>query len=119
MKVLWTKFALNSLAEICRYYKENVNVTIANNIKKSILSSTKQLEKHSQSGPIEDLLAELNEGHRFILRGNYKVIYKIREKELFITDIFDTRQEPEKIRLRWYRKIRLTQNKLETGYLFL
>ena len=32
MKVFWTKFALDSLKEIFTYYKDNVSVTIANNI---------------------------------------------------------------------------------------
>ncbi|MEI7503402.1 MAG: hypothetical protein WCJ61_08955, partial [Paludibacter sp.] len=49
MKVFWTKFALDSLKEIFTYYKDNVSVTIANNIKNSILLSTRQLEFQPQS----------------------------------------------------------------------
>ena len=41
---------------------------------------------------------QLEEGHRFIIRGNYKIIYKIQNKKIFITDIFDTRQDPESIK---------------------
>ena len=100
MKVFWTKFALRSIAEIHRYYKENVSFRIANNIKENILTSTNQLEKYPQSGPVEELLKELNEEHRFILRGNYKIIYKIEGKNLYITDIFDARQDPDKIKIR-------------------
>jgi plasmid stabilization system protein ParE len=97
MKVFWTKFALDSLSEIYRYYKENVSVTIANNIREGILTSTNQLEKHSLSGALEELLLGLNEDHRCLIRGNYKVIYKIRNQKVYITDVFDTRQNPEKI----------------------
>ena len=32
MKVLWTKFAINSLHDIFTYYKENVSIRIAQNI---------------------------------------------------------------------------------------
>jgi|GEM_PF-69999 len=97
MKVFWTKFALSSLHEIFTYYKENVSLTVACNIRDSILSSTRQLEIHPQSGSIEELLVELNQEHRYIIRGNYKIIYIIQNKKVFITDVFDTRQDPDKI----------------------
>jgi len=49
------------------------------------------------SGSIETTLTELKEEHRYVTRGNYKIIYKIRHKNIFITDIFDTRQDPGRI----------------------
>jgi len=39
-------------------------------------------------------LEELSENYRYILSGNYKVIYRITNSEIIITDIFDTRQNP-------------------------
>ena len=80
MKVSWTNFALNSLHDIFAYYKENVSVIVARNIKDNILSSTRQLEQHPLSGSVEALLTDLNEGHRYLIRGNYKIIYKIQNK---------------------------------------
>jgi toxin ParE1/3/4 len=62
-----------------------------------VLSSTNQLEKHPLSGQIEINLKDLEKGHRFIIRGNYKVIYKIQNQKIYITDVFDTRQNPDKI----------------------
>ncbi len=100
MRVFWTKFALNSLSDIYKYYQENVSLTIAQNIKDSVLSSSRQLEKQFHSGQIEELLIDLDEGHRYILRGNYKIIYKIYNHKIYITDVFDTRQNPEKIKKR-------------------
>jgi toxin ParE1/3/4 len=49
------------------------------------------------SGSIETSLTDLKEEHRYVIRGNYKIIYKIQHKNVFITDIFDIRQDPEKI----------------------
>ena len=100
MKVFCTKFALNSLSDIYKYYQENVSLTISQNIKDSVLSSSRQLEKQFHSGQIEELLIDLDEGHRYILRGNYKIIYKIYNHKIYITDVFDTRQNPEKIKNR-------------------
>ena len=97
MKIFWTKFALSSLSEIFRYYKDNVSYTIANNIRNGVLSSTNQLSKHPTSGQIEESLIDLKNGHRYIIRGNYKIIYKIQNHKLYITDVFDTRQNPEKM----------------------
>ena len=100
VKVFWTKFAFNSLKEIHKYYKENVSKTIADNIRDNILTSTSQLELLPKSGTIEELLGELKEDFRFIIRGNYKVVYKIKDKKIFITDVFDTRQNPMKLKTR-------------------
>ena len=98
MKVQWTKFALNSLHDIYNYYRDNVSEKVAQSIKNSIFYSTKQLEKQPLSGTIESLLLDLDEGHRFIIRGNYKIIYKVYLKKIYITDVFDTRQNPDKIK---------------------
>jgi plasmid stabilization system protein ParE len=100
MKVYWTKFALNSLSEVYKYYKINVSITIANNIRQGILSSTNQLEKHTLSGQIEENLLNLGKGHRYIIRGNYKIIYNIQNQKVYVTDVFDTRQNPDKITYR-------------------
>jgi plasmid stabilization system protein ParE len=100
MKVLWTRFAFNSLKEIHRYYKENANKSVADNIRNNILASSSQLEIHPESGTIEELLTELKENHSFIVRGNYKIIYRIIGDSVFITDVFDTRQDPLKIKKR-------------------
>jgi len=100
MKIFWTKFALDSLSEAYNYYKENVGIKIACNIRDSILSGSNQLENHSFSGQIEDFLLDLDEGHRYIIRGNYKIIYKIQNRKVYVTDVFDTRQNPDKLRIR-------------------
>ncbi len=100
MKVYWSDFALISLETIYKYYKENVSIGIAKNILQNILSCTSQLEKFPLSGTIEELLIELNENYRYIIRGNYKIIYKIQNNTIYITDIIDSRQNPEGIRKR-------------------
>ncbi len=39
----------------------------------------------------------MNEGHRYLVDGNYKIIYKKISEGILITDVFDTRQDPKKI----------------------
>jgi plasmid stabilization system protein ParE len=98
MKVLWTKFALASLYEIYKYYKENVSITIASKIRDNILVGAGHLDKHSYIGQIEELLKDMEGGHRYIVKNNYKIIYKIDTNKVYITDVFDTRQDPDKIK---------------------
>ena len=100
MKVLWTKSALASLYDIYYYYNENVSITIACKIRDNILAVPRQLEKHYLIGQLEESLKEMEEGHRYIVKDNYKIIYKIQTNTIYITDVFDTRQDPDKIKER-------------------
>ena len=97
MKVIWTDFASNSLFEIFQYYKEAGNENVAQRIIFKIFRATRQLLKHPLSGQIETNLQRLGEDHRYLIEGNYKIIYKRVKEGILITDVFDTRQDPIKI----------------------
>ena len=99
MKVIWTDFAANSLFEIYRYYSEAASKNVAHRIRFKIFSTTKQLLKHPLSGQVEPNLQKLGEDHRYLVEGNYKIIYKKVNEGVLITDVFDTRQDPIKIHL--------------------
>ena len=100
MKVLWTKSALASLYNIYTYHKDNVSIAIACRIRDNIITSAGQLEEHFHIGQIEELLKDMEGGHRYIVKDNYKIIYKIHTNKVYITDVFDTRQNPDKIKER-------------------
>ena len=53
--------------------------------------------RHPLSGQIEVNLQKLGEDHRYLVEGNYKIIYKKVKEGILITDVFDTRQDPVKI----------------------
>jgi len=97
MKIIWSDFASETLAEIYKYYKEVAGEIIARKIKTSIFIATNQLIKHPESGQIEETLLSLNEGHRYLADKNYKIVYKRITEGILITDVFDTRQDPIKI----------------------
>jgi len=97
MKIIWSDFSIEMLKEIFLYHKEVAGYKIANRIKTNIFSTTKQLKQHPNSGQIEPILELLNEGHRYLISGNYKIVYKRVNEGILITDIFDTRQNPMKI----------------------
>ena len=47
---------------------------------------------------MEEYLRHLNLGHRRIVTDHYKIIYRIEDQVIYITDIFDTRQNPGKMK---------------------
>ena len=97
MKIIWSEFASNTLREIFEYHKEVAGSDIANKLITKIFNSTKQLIDFPKSGQIEETLKPLGEGHRYLVTGNYKIIYKLVKEGILITDVFDTRQDPVKI----------------------
>lgn len=97
MKIIWTDFAIDNLKDIFDYYSSKASKKVAHKIRKQILDATKQLMSNPESGPIELNLEKLNQNHRYIVCGNYKVIYKIENNDIIINDIFDGRQNPIKM----------------------
>ena len=97
MKIIWSDFSADMLAEIFNYYKENTSYAVAKKIKTNIFKETKQLIKYPASGQIEESLKHLREEHRYLIENNYKIVYKQVNEGVLITDIFDTRQDPTKI----------------------
>ncbi len=97
MKVIWSDFAKKMLKEIYTYYQEKATTSVARKIKSAIFKATKQLHKYPHSGSEEEILKDLKQHHRYLVKGNYKIIYKPVEEGILITDVFDTRQNPNKI----------------------
>jgi len=98
-KIFITDYAKQQLKSIYEYHKNNVNLDTAKKISVSILSQLKYLAKNPLMFQIEENLAELNLSHRRLIIGNYKIIYRIEDDIVYITDIFDTRQNPTKIKI--------------------
>ena len=48
-------------------------------------------------GQKEELLSSRKENFRYLVEGNYKIIYWIDDEVIRIVSIFDTRQNPEKL----------------------
>ena len=49
-------------------------------------------------GQLEEDLAELGRRHRRMACGHFKIIYYIQGEDLYVTDIFDSRQDPGKMK---------------------
>jgi len=93
-KVIWAEFASDNLKLIYNYHKNNANISVAKKIKKKIFEATFLVYKQPEMGQVEFWLEHLGEGHRYLVVGNYKIIYRNIDDMILITDIFDTRQNP-------------------------
>jgi len=98
MKVIWSRFAYVNLLEIYTYHVEFAGVVVAKKMKVNIFKSTKRLFLNPKAGRKEPSLEHIPAEHRYIVCGNYKIIYKEVNEGVLITDVFDTRQNPKKMK---------------------
>ena len=98
IKVYWTQTALNNLEDIFEYHKFKASILIARKLVKNIVNATILLQNSPELGRIEELLRHRKFEYRFIVEGNYKIIYWIEDNYVKIATVFDTRQHPKKIK---------------------
>lgn len=99
IEIFWTDFAKDQLKKIFEFYKEKAGLKIAKQILKEIIKKTNGLSYFPKVGMIEEILKDRPQNFRYVISTNYKIIYWINneEKRIEISDIFDTRQNPEKL----------------------
>jgi plasmid stabilization system protein ParE len=96
-KIFWTEFAINQLEQIFDYYKYKASIKVAKKITQQIVDATIHLETNPLIGPKEPLLESRKNEYRYLVEGNYKIIYFIEENYIKISSIFDCRQNPIKM----------------------
>ena len=97
--VVWTEFAESRLSNVFNYYKEKASLKIATQITKEIVKASMELEKLPFIGALEPLLQARVKEYRYLVQGNYKIIYFVEKEknEIVIANLFDSRQNPSKI----------------------
>jgi len=98
MRVLYTQQAIDSLNETISFLQDKASRTQIESIVNRIFDRCEKLKFNPLSGQIEEHLQHLKLNHRRIVTGNYKIIYRIKGKTIYITDIFDSRQLPSKMK---------------------
>lgn len=100
MKLVYTEQSLNSLEELLRFLIEDLGFSLDKTfeVKTRILDKADSLIHNPNKGQIEEYLTHLGKGHRRLIEGHTKIIYLVKEDCIYITDFFDTRQDPAKLR---------------------
>lgn len=99
-EIIWSDFAEAELDKIFEYYAKNASLKVAKYLLKDILSEPTKLIDNPEITQVEDLLLDREIQYHYLVFRNYKLIYSINYEQKFIkiTDVFDTRQNPVKIK---------------------
>lgn len=98
MKIVYTEQAINSLEDALDFLAPKVSQKTLSEIRNRILNAADSLMQHPFKGQKEPNLKHLSLGHRRLIEGHYKIIYRISEEYIYITDVFDSRQDPNKMK---------------------
>ena len=100
LEIFWSQSAQDKLQDIFYYYKHKASLKIARKLINEIIDATIDLDENPKIGQIEELLIDRIQEFRYLVSGNYKIIYYINLefKRIIIANVFDTRQNPEKLK---------------------
>jgi toxin ParE1/3/4 len=97
MQVEITRFARTQLRKIHTYYKIKASERIALQIIDKLLDAVEELGALPSIGTVEPNLTHSQLHYKFIVCGNYKIIFRTTKDIIYVTDIFNCRQDPRKI----------------------
>jgi plasmid stabilization system protein ParE len=99
MQVRITKPAQRRFRQIDDFHRKKGSRSHVTKLRKDIRKKVQLLSENPELGQEEEHLKELGQGHRYLIVAKlYKLIYLVARPFIFITDIFDTRQNPEDMR---------------------
>jgi plasmid stabilization system protein ParE len=98
-EIFWNQKPIDNLKLIYEYYLGRANKSIADKITEGIVHETIRLENNPKIGQKEELLLNYPQEYRYIVHGNYKIIYfeNHPKNRIDIVNVFDTRQNPTKM----------------------
>lgn len=99
MKVIWSEWALRQLERIHSWYSAEADAAVADRMIGGIVEATRLLEQFPFGGQVEPWLEQVGQGHRRVVIGNYKVVYRVVGDVVRIIDVFDARQDPGKMKV--------------------
>ncbi len=90
MQLIYTQQATNGLQECLDFLPPEVPEAKVLQIRDGIIKKTEKL--------ILNPYLHLGLFHRRLVEGHYKIIYRIEGEIIYVTDIFDSRQDPLKMK---------------------
>ena len=96
---MWSAFSEKQIDAIFNYYTQKATSKVALEIVTKILLAPDILLNNPKIGQKEPTIQHRLITYHYILALNYKIIYSIDDDEMLIkiTDVFDIRQNPNKI----------------------
>lgn len=96
MVIIWLPEAKQHLKDIYQYYKQNRSLKAAVKVRQEIYTSVLPLLKFAKMAQVEIFSTKTEqEYHSYPVGKYFKVVYFISKKNIYISAIFDCRQEPK------------------------
>lgn len=96
-KVRVSQKASSDIEEALVYVLERFGAEIALRVEHDILAALKLIERYPTGGQLEPWLVHLGLGHRRVVVGPLKIIYRIEGNIVFVLRVFNARQSPERM----------------------
>lgn len=97
LPVIWSGRAWKDLEKIFDLIAKNSKIEAGKQVFR-IIDRGEQLAVHPLSGGIQPTIkTELKA--RYLVQDNYKIIYLVEEHRVVVDTVFDTRQDPQKLKL--------------------
>ena len=97
-EVIWTTRALSDLNKVMKFNTNLYGSAKSAKIISELIDRTEilQLEKFRKIGSIDEAFANFKYEYRKIFQNHCKITYREGKTQVYITRIFDTRQNPNK-----------------------
>jgi len=97
-KIIWSQSAKTQLREIYDFHLSVASERVAYRLIGKIASRVDILADHPLAGRIEESLVTYPQEFRFLIEGNYKIVYYVDGNNVTIVSVFDCRRDPAKLR---------------------
>jgi hypothetical protein len=100
MKVIFTDQSYESLHESSLFLLEEQGWSLEKvlELRNVLLDKADKLVTTYDHYQQEGCLIHLGKGHKRTIEGYFKIIYKIEGEFIYVTDFFDSRQDPSKMK---------------------
>ena len=98
MKLIVSADARHGLVRTIRLLARTHSKEYLVRLKREVDQQVKQLPVRPLAGALESELEHLGAGHRRVIVGPFKIIYRLTANAVYVTDIFDTRRDPKRMK---------------------
>lgn len=100
MKVVISNRALSRLESWLSFQQEvlEIPLDVIKRLHRELIDAAFSLSQFPNKGQIEPQIISPNKTYRRIVVRHVKIIYRVAEDHILITDFFDTRQDPDLLR---------------------
>ncbi|MCD7937991.1 MAG: type II toxin-antitoxin system RelE/ParE family toxin [Tannerellaceae bacterium] len=98
-KIIWLPYAVEDMDAIYQFYIDK-NPTAAISIYNNLLQEVNILIRHPKLGKVETFIdgSDITFRSLIAISGRYKIIYYIYEDNIYISQIWDCRRNPDSMR---------------------